>query len=60
MLKKILLILFTYISLINYTFADVVSKIEVNGNKRLARESIILFSELKVNENYDSTNLNFI
>ena len=58
MLKKILLILFTYTSLLNYSFADVVSKIEVNGNKRLARESIILFSELKVNENYDSTNLN--
>ena len=58
MLKKILLILFTYILLLNYSFADVISKIEVNGNKRLARESIILFSELKVNENYDSTNLN--
>ena len=58
MLKKILLIIFSYILIINSAYADIIKKIEVSGNKRLTRESIILFSSLKVNENYDAGNLN--
>ena len=39
-------------------FADLISKIEVNGNKRFSNETIILFSDLKINQNYNENNLN--
>ena len=39
-------------------FPEIINKIEVNGNDRLAKETIILFSELNVNDNVNSEDLN--
>ena len=42
----------------NGGFAESVNNIEVSGNKRLTKTAIILFSKLKINENYSSNDLN--
>ena len=55
---KYLLIIFTYLSLNICAFADIIKNIEVKGNQRLSKESIILFSGLNINQNYDSNDLN--
>ncbi|MDB9826074.1 outer membrane protein assembly factor BamA [Candidatus Pelagibacter sp.] len=55
---RFLIIIFTYINFTCYVFADIISAIDVKGNQRLSKESIILFSKLKINENYDSGDLN--
>ena len=55
---KYLFIIFTYLSINLCAFADVIKNIEVKGNKRLSKESIILFSGLNINQNYDSNDLN--
>ena len=58
MFNKFLLISFIYLSLLSSSFADLIKKIEVNGNQRLTKEAIILFSKLKIGENYNAKNLN--
>ena len=39
----ILFLLFT-ISLSNFSYADIVNKIEINGNDRISDETILVFS----------------
>ena len=65
-LMKINYILFTkiiiYALLIitnsNLVYAEIIKKIEVTGNDRLANETVILFSELNVNDNIHTKDLN--
>ena len=51
---RILLIIFTYFSLSVFVFADTITKIEIKGNQRLSDESIIIFSGLSINQDYNS------
>ena len=57
-IKLIFLSLLFLISFYNSILADIIKKIEVRGNDRLTNETIILFSELNVNENINSEDLN--
>ncbi len=55
------LISFIVIFLVNFNnivFSDVIKEIEVKGNERLAKETIILFSELNINEEIKTSDLN--
>ncbi len=58
MFKKILLISLIHIFSLSVSFAEIVNKININGNKRLTKEAIILFSKVQLNENYNSIVLN--
>jgi len=51
----LLLIIFTNIKI---SYSEIIKKFEISGNDRLAKETIILFSELNVNENITSEDLN--
>tara|TARA_B100000700_G_scaffold319798_1_gene415737 strand:+ start:1065 stop:3320 length:2256 start_codon:yes stop_codon:yes gene_type:complete len=59
LLRKIfiyfLLIFFTYK---NIAYSEIINKIDISGNDRLARETIILFSELNINDDINSEDLN--
>ena len=57
--KLILLSSLFLINFYNLLHADIIEKIIVNGNDRLAKETVILFSELDTNQNIDSDDLNF-
>ena len=54
LLSKLILIIFFSIASVN---AEIIKKIEINGNKRISDESIIIFSDLKTNVNITKTNL---
>ena len=58
-LKKIFLVaLFILISTTKFAYSEIIKKIEISGNERLANETVILFSELNINENISSEDLN--
>ena len=40
------------------SYSEIIKKIEINGNDRLANETIILFTELNINDDIDSQDLN--
>ena len=42
------------------SFAEIIDDVKINGNKRLSKESIIVFSEIKFGENYDADKLNAV
>tara|TARA_Y100001958_G_scaffold150226_1_gene133741 strand:- start:1364 stop:3625 length:2262 start_codon:yes stop_codon:yes gene_type:complete len=54
LLSKLILSIFFLISAAN---AEFLKKIEINGNKRISDESIIVFSDLKTNKNVSKSNL---
>ena len=56
-LLNIFLILFFTIS---YTIADIVNKIEIKGNKRIANETILMFTKIQLGDNLNENNLNTI
>ena len=57
-MNKILIILFLFISLVSNALADIINDIEVKGNLRLSKQSIIIFSGLNINQDYNSDDLN--
>ena len=58
MFKKFLLTIFIFTITLTTSLAEIVNKIEVDGNKRLTKEAIILFSKIQLNKDYDSVTLN--
>ena len=40
------------------SLAEVIKDVKINGNKRLSKESIIIFGEINLGKNYDSDELN--
>jgi len=56
--KIISLALFFIFVTTNIVFSEIIKKIEVSGNDRLANKTVILFSELNVNDNINSNDLN--
>ena len=58
-LKKIFFVtLFIIISTTKVAYSEIIKKIEISGNDRLANETIILFSELNIKDNISSEDLN--
>ena len=58
LIKKILIVLLLVIFNSKYAYPELIKKIEVFGNERLASKTIILFSGLNVNDDIDSYDLN--
>ena len=58
-LKKLaFFVLSIYLLNINLVYSEIIKKIKVSGNDRLANETIILFSELNINDDINSEKLN--
>ena len=60
MLKSFLKINLLILFCVNFSFAEIVNKIEIKGNQRLSNESIILFGNISLNKEYDDNDLNII
>ena len=54
---KITLLLFLFLS---NSFGDVVNSVDVLGNKRLSKESIMMFGKININKDYTNEDLNLI
>ena len=58
-IKFIYIILF--LTLFNNSFAEIVNKIEINGNKRVSSETIKVYGQIKpLNSNYTDSDINKI
>ena len=55
---KIIIFLLIYFIPINTSYSEILKKIEVFGNDRLADETIILFSDLNINDDINSKIIN--
>jgi len=58
MFDKFFLSVFTYLILSVYSFADVINKIEIDGNKRISLETIKVLGVIELNKDYSKENLN--
>ena len=56
--KLIFLSIIFLLNSYNLVYSDIIKKIEVKGNDRLAKQTIILFSELNIDDQIDSEDLN--
>ena len=52
MIKKLYITIFLFLSFMLNASAEIVKKIEVNGNKRVSAETIKIYVKIKLNENY--------
>ena len=57
-LKSVFFIFLLSIINIKSAYSEIVNKIDIVGNERLAKETIVLFSEIKVGDNIISSDLN--
>ena len=60
MFLRILLINLFLIFLVTFSIAETINDIKVTGNKRLSKESIIVFGQIDLNSDYDQNELNEI
>ena len=58
--KTIKYFIFTVFFFTNFAFAEVIKKIEVEGNKRISKETIKVYGDIKLDNNYSSNDINRI
>ena len=60
MMYKFFSIIITTLFLITYSKAEVVKKIEINGNQRVSDATIKIYGEIEINKDYSEKDLNKI
>jgi len=60
MFRKIFKINLCLLFLTTISFAEIVKNIEVVGNKRISKESILVFGNILINEDYNDDSLNLL
>ena len=58
MIRILLKTLILYFSLTTILFSQIISSIDITGNKRISKESIIVFSELNIGNEYSENLIN--
>lgn len=55
----IITILYNYLTLV-VSYSDIINQIEINGNKRVTKEIILMFSEIEIGQNIKNSDINKI
>ena len=59
--KKIFFTIFIYnIFLISASYAEVIKKVDVQGNERISKETILIYGDVSIGKNYETSDLNLI
>ena len=58
--KIIVALIFSLTIFSSFSYSEIAKKIEIKGNDRISTETIILFSQVKVNDNISEIELNNI
>ena len=58
MIRILLKTLILYFSLTAILFSQIINSIDVTGNKRISKESIIVFSDLNIGKEYNENLIN--
>ena len=60
-LKKIFFTLFVYsIFLLTISHAEIVKKVDVQGNERISKETILIYGDISIGKNYERSDINLI
>ena len=59
-LKTTFVLIFCNLFLFKVSYSEVIKDIKIKGNDRISKETILMFSEVRINNNYDNNNLNEI
>ena len=59
-LKTTFVLIFCNLFLLKVSYSEVIKDIKIKGNDRISKETILMFSEVRINNNYDNNNLNEI
>ena len=57
MINFLIKIIFIYCFFLSSLYAEIIKKFEISGNKRISDETIIIFSEINLNENISKQKL---
>ena len=57
MFKIFNIIFFLVLIFINKSYADIVKEIRILNNERITKETILVFSDIKIGENYNANDL---
>ena len=60
MFNKIIKINLIIILLASISFAEIITSVKIEGNKRISKQSIIVFGKVNIGENYTQDDLNII
>ena len=58
--KKITVFILLFVFLSFKAYADVVDKVEVKGNQRVSLETIVIFGDIIIGNNYEASDINLI
>ncbi len=59
-MKKVFIFIFIYTIFLSFSKAEVIKNIQIEGNKRVSKETIKLYGDIKLNKNYSEIDLNDI
>ena len=45
---------------ISNAFAEIVNKVQIEGNERVSKETIVIFGDIKIGSNYESSDINLL
>jgi outer membrane protein insertion porin family len=59
--KKIITLIFLFFTFFNVSsYSEVVNKVEVEGNNRISSETIIIFGDVVVGNNYEQSDISLL
>ena len=59
LLKKIPFIFLIYLIFFNHAHSEILKNIEVSGNKRISKETILVLGDIEIGKDLNSSNLNY-
>ena len=60
-IKKIIFALFLFFAFLStYSYSEIVNKVQVHGNERISSETVIIFGDITIGNNYDSSDVNLL
>ena len=60
MFKNIIFLILAFLLLFTNVNSEILNRIEISGNQRISNETIKVFADIKINENYDQNRINNI
>ena len=63
-MNKFIKLFFVYsiflVFFISNAYSEVVNKVQIEGNERVSKETIVIFGDIKIGFNYESSDINLL
>ena len=56
----VIFLFFLYFNISSHSIAEVVNKVNINGNKRISSETIMIFGDILIGKNYEVSDINLL